>query len=731
MLDHHPAGRWGSIAGLLLFLLALIAIPFAVGMRIDNNLERWIDPSNDVATRYAAFLETFGSDEFILVAYAGGDPFGIEALDAQLATLEAIEAIDGVVDVLGIPAVYRDIFGGEDADALRDEFASSPFYDNFLFNAASNTAGLVIELQRVQSPTFRQNTVDAVRAAVSTLKAAGWEIHLAGSPVLGVVVDERSQEESQRTFPLAILCSSIVMVLLFRSVRALIVALLCGGLAILMTVGLMGACGYPLTMVTAVLPCLLWVLALAGIIHLLRAYQRHAAATDDAAAAVTMAFQDVAAPCMLASITTALGFLSLRLAGMEPVQELGTFAAAGLVIALAVNLLLGPILIRALRVPGLARPPASGHHTRMAALPLRMPRLVVFLALLLIVPGLWSLRHVRVEVDPLAFLRDTSPTVQDYEFVASRLSGYHTMEVVIDTPEGWLKEDAWPTLDQLGARIATLPGVARVLSPLDLLRKLHQWDGDLSAEAYRLPDSSAEAERLVAEMDPSMKGQLGRLVAADEKQIRLSVLVNVMNSQRFAVIADGTDTALGALPPGYSSYTTGILPQLISAQLKLVDSQVRSFGLAFAAILFCLAIGLRSIGLLLVSIPANLLPILAAFATMATFDIALDAATIMMASVALGIAVDDTAHYLSAYRRLRLRGESPRGACEHALATVGPAMTITTLTACIGFFALQLSAFLPIAWFGLLSGVAIAVALLADYLLVPALLLAFRGKADA
>ena len=117
----------------------------------------------------------------------------------------------------------------------------------------------------------------------------------------------------------------------------------------------------------------------------------------------------------------------------------------------------------------------------------------------------------------------------------------------------------------------------------------------------------------------------------------------------------------------------------------------------------------------------NLMPLLSVFTTMAVLDIPLNAGTVMVASISLGIAVDDTVHFIVGYHRHRIRGQGKNEAIRSTLSKVGPSLIVTTITACIGFFTLSQSAFPPISNFGLLAGIAIIVALLADILLVPAI----------
>ena len=175
------------------------------------------------------------------------------------------------------------------------------------------------------------------------------------------------------------------------------------------------------------------------------------------------------------------------------------------------------------------------------------------------------------------------------------------------------------------------------------------------------------------------------------------------------------------MPTGFSGRVTGQVLQLVNAQQTLITSQLRSVGLALLVVFTVIAIGLRSARLTALSVAPNVIPLLAAFALMAVAGITLDAGTVMVASIALGIAVDDTVHLLVAISR-EDKNAPVADRLRHALEHVGPAMVLTTVAACIGFFALMTSAFVPIRFFGLLSGTAMIVALAAGLWLVPALL---------
>jgi predicted RND superfamily exporter protein len=162
--------------------------------------------------------------------------------------------------------------------------------------------------------------------------------------------------------------------------------------------------------------------------------------------------------------------------------------------------------------------------------------------------------------------------------------------------------------------------------------------------------------------------------------------------------------------------------RLVQAQQNLVASQLRSLGLACAVIFLAIGIGLRSWRLALIAAPPNVLPLLVTFSFMAMTQIPLDAATVMVASIALGIAVDNTVHLLACFGRECRAGAGPLTAVRTTLDRIGSALIITSLTAAIGFFSLCFSGFVPILNFGLLAGLTMIVALAADLAMVPALL---------
>ncbi len=711
----------------LAIVLVALVLPagWAVrGLGIDNRLERWTGGDEAGRAAYQRFRDLFGSDEFVMAVISGKDVLSAATLELGLDAVERIEGLAGVTRVQGPSQLYRDLFGAEDADALVRELTATPFYRDLLVSRDGSATALLIEVAPQARPGSRERIVDGVRSALAPLEERGLTVHLVGSTVLAVALDRASAGEARRAFPLAVVGSLIVLGLLLRSIRATCVAAACAALALVLTFGLIAATGRSLNMVSAALPALLWVLALGNIVHLLRRY-RALAVRHDLGDALERALSQTGRGCALAAVTTAAGFGSLVTAPMVPVRELGAFAAAGILISLAVNLCVGPVLIRLLRIGGDPRA-ADPREPAIERAVLRRPMVVIAATATAAAGALASLPLISVESNPVSFLSADHPVSRDYAAVAGMIGGFYTLEVVLDLPVTWTDPAAIARIETIANDLQLSPVVARVISPVDLLRQLRTWEHDLDPTAYSAPSTQQEADALVDGLDARGQEVLATMVANRGHTVRLSAVVDEMEQHRFLGLVDAARGDLSRLPDGWSGTVTGQVLELVRSQQRLVTTQLESLGIALVLVFLTMRAGLGSWRLTALSVPPNILPLLTAFGLMALLRFPLDPATVMVASVALGIAVDNTAHALEGVRRLERRGHPRPEAVVIAMRRIAPAMLITSATAAVGFLALTSSEFVPIAHFGVLAAAAIATAFAGDTLLLPATLVLGR-----
>ena len=254
------------------------------------------------------------------------------------------------------------------------------------------------------------------------------------------------------------------------------------------------------------------------------------------------------------------------------------------------------------------------------------------------------------------------------------------------------------------------------------MKKAHQRAAQAGPEVHVLPLDEVAFDEAWQDVSGSLAEELAGFYRQPDT-LRLSVLARPTGSSEHRELLQAIDGEFAKLGVDWRSRVTGIVPLLVDMQEQLVESQIRSFGLAFLLIGPVIALLLRSARFALLSLAPNLMPIVVALGVMSLFDIALDPATVMIAGIALGIGVDDTIHLLEYYLCRRREGMAAGEAVGISLQTVGRAMIRTSVVAALGFFALCFSEFLPLLYFGIFTSLAMLVALGASLIVLPALLL--------
>ncbi len=720
LLNRHPR-RWAALA----VVLTLAAVPWLAVLSVNNSIEVWIDREGEAFAAYREFLDAFGSEEYVLVLYRLPAAVDLPFLERLTDLRFELEEIDGVHRVRDLAQVYARGFSMLGLDAFHRELAGSPFYRNFLISADGGTAATWIELEG-REQRDRAALVNAVWEAVrvSGMREAlpDGKVYLAGSPVIDHALDEGSRRASRTFFPLVFLLSALLLLAFFPKAYGVVIPFLSVGSGIVWILALMAASGRSLNMVTVTLPPLLWVLGLSTSIHLLSRSRQLLAAGSPLDDAIRHAMAELARPCLLSAVTTALGFGSLAASSMRPVREMGIFAALGILLCLASNFLLFPYLARTLPpcpAPGPVRHPVLA---ALAAFIHRRPRSIVIAGGGLGAALLVSLLGLRADANVIGFFKRDSPTAITYNRVLADFTGPYSVEVLLTPDQDAVSIGAFRRLDDLETFFDQRHGVAKVLSAADLVKKAHQRAEGLPPEVHVLPEDEAAFARAWQDAGDHLGDELEGFYD-DRGTLRLSVLARPMGSAGHSHLLGEIRSALENLDSGWTWRLTGIVPLLVEMQDRLLESQIRSFGLAFLLIGPVIALLLRSARYAALSLAPNLTPIVLSLGVMSLFDVALDPATVMIAGIALGIAVDDTIHLLESYRARRRAGAGIDEAIDVSLQTVGRAMIRTSAIATVGFLVLCFSEFLPLFYFGLFTAVAMLAALAAALVVLPALAL--------
>lgn len=698
-------------------ILASLVVPVSQlkHARVDNAIEVWLGSGSEARQGYQAFLDKYGTEEFIVVAGQCEEPLSDTNLAAQQALAEQIQAISGVDQILDLASVMASLSQiRSDAKAF---LWDTPFFRDLILGRDNHTFGMLISLKMVDAPAERRKTTDAIDAVVQAAQTPDLTYHLAGTPVMNAALDHGSQRASQTIVPLALAVSVLILWLVLRQLSAVIAVLCAVGVTTLWTVGAMILAGKTFNMVTVVLPSLLFVLSLASGIHVTSRFLAELASGKDRLSAMTATLSEVLIPVVMSCVTTAVGFGTLVISDMQPVQEFGLFAALGMLLSMAANLVVVPgVLLWLPCTPAARAKTMDTHWTRhLALMAVRHRGLVLGISGVLGVVCLALASQGRVESNVLKFFPDDSRTARDYAFVGDRLTGLFSVEVDASAP-GNQSKALLAAVEACGAAIEPLASVAKVIHYNTVATLLKQ------------VSRSAMMDSPGARQNPMQQMQK-RFVHREDKtmSLRLSVLVRAMSSRDLDVLVQAIERqARDTIGTVGTYHITGVVPLLVAAQQSLTRTQIETFGLAMVVVLGLIGLFMRSWRALVAAILPNLLPIAGLFAVMVVCDIALDAATVMIASVAIGIAADDTIHFLSQYRRLIQVSLTPRDAVGVCLSRIGRAITFTTLVSIVGFSLMLLAQFKPIQYFGALASVTMVLAWLGDVCVLPVCVVALE-----
>lgn len=718
--------RWRNWLLALAALAVALAYQPAQRISFDRSIENMFAADDPLLGPYARLQRTFGADQIVLAAYV--DP---ELLSrAGLARLQSLT--DELSGVPGVEAAYSLTTSPLPIELMLRLPVGEKFLElseGYTIGADRRTAGVVCVLEPEKTAaTSRDETIDRLRAAVEAFDASGV---LAGAPVMVVDGFRYIDEDGRRLGLAASVLLSLTIVLCFRSIRWVVVPMAVVYTTLVLTQAALAYSGLRLSMVSSMLWAIVTVIGIATVVHLIIAFRELRGAGCSPREAMTAAAATLAAPIAWACLTDAAGFGSLLVARVGPVQDFGTMMVIGSLVALAAIAVL---------VPGLAllgsvdADPKRAWGERSLDVGLKHlvywiehhPKTVALFVALTAIPPLMGIRWLEVESDFTANFRRNSPIVRSYEFVESRLGGAGVWDVIVPLPEK-ADPELFARLRRLEQRLraeVTLPdadgrpqpGLTKVLSIVDVF--------DVAA-----PGSSIPSDKLAAAIAPlaSTMPMLAALHGIDPADGREYVRVMIRSPERQSsaekeqLIAQVGRISEEEFPGAQATGFFVLLTRLIESMLR---DQWITFGVAAAGIGVMMLAAFRSLRLAMAALVPNALPILVVTGMLGWLGIRINMGAAMIASVSMGLAVDSSIHYITAFQRLRQSGRSLHEAIYEVHQRVGRAMIFSTLALIVGFTALCLSQFVPTIYFGVLVSLAMIGGMAGNLVLLPLLLAA-------
>jgi hypothetical protein len=742
-----------------LILAFLVTVGLGLGtarLRSANFLEGHLAADDPELSTFRRLTSEFGSDHLAIFAISCGnsyecaDVFEPDVLRLLRALSERARARAGIEEVVslattGVLSAANGSLGVQRLDGALDpasiagfraRIEQDPLLRGTLVSHDLRTAALIVSLDADLADDLRNMLTLALdRELRGVAASAGFHLFASGHSMRVAVGDAYVRRDLAVLTPAMLILLAALLSWMFRNVFAVAITLATVTLPMVWAFGLMCWAGRPLSPVLSTMPILILVVGVTDAVHLLvRVHELHHVGQrlDDVVRAVV---QDVGPPTTVTAITSALGFLSFTAGRVPNLRDFGTFAAVGILGCWLTTFTFTPASILLLRVrvrPGAPRSFALGDAALECArmLSVRKSHLVLSVAAIALVVSALGISRITPENDTMKLFGEGEPIVKAERFLREHLRPLDTIEVLYEVPEG--KTVAQPeVLARLGRAERLLEqrtGVSPVLSILPVLRIAHR---ELIGGALELPRTSEQAAQLLLMAEAADVATARRVVTPDGRFARLSAGYAWAGSRS---VRDDLTILAARLPPDQSEAglwsLTGSLALSVHMGDVILESQIASFSTAFLTIFAVLFLFVRSLSLGLLGVILNGFPVVLVLGFMGLAEINLDVGTAMIASILLGVSVDDTVYFLLNYRRARIGGARVRDAIAYTFAVAGkPALFCAAILA-LGFFVLSFSRFQSLAIFGLLSGVAVLLAAIAELLLLPALLetIAARGE---
>jgi len=748
--------RWRLYLSGAIVIGALILAPRAQIQVIDNDLTAWFSPDDPVYQDYVRFRDEFGGTRTVIVAIEAPSrerlfsEQGFAFLDKVSGDIERVQAVlrvsslatATVVDVLPSSGVNDD--GGlqvrrliEDLETKSPGAVGQRAMDDELFRGDlisedGTVTALILFFDEARIDDVRAEVLTEIRRLVDTQLPTGFKAHYNGSLEITEWYN-RVTLANQTTFTPPILALTLLaLFVMFRSVKKTLLTFGAILVSLLWTLGLYDLFGFSYNVLSSMIIPLVVVLAVADDVHILQHYglERRTRSREQAFVGTV---RHLMAPLFGASATTALGMLSLATSQVVAVREFGMGAAIGVMVDFAISIILVPTMLGWVKEERVAAPQESwflGPLRSVAMFSTRHARAVMAVVIGLVVLAGVGMSRLRVDTNHINFFSERHELYTSAQVMDKKLAGIYTFQVFLEgAPESMQQPDILKRMDRLSTELKALPFVRKVTSVADYVKRVHRELNDGRQEAFVIPETSSEVaqELLVFGLGDEGRAELERMAASDFSRAQVTVKLASMSSDLVFVQVTEADRLAQQIfaGSGVKATVTGSGRLFSMLDHYLVRSQITSFATAFVTVFGVIFLVFRSWRFGLLSIAPNLVPVLAVFGVMGWLGISLNVATVMVASVALGVVDDDTIHFISRYRRETAAGATTDEAIETATTQEGRAALTTAVINCCAFAVLTLSEYRPSAWFGGLLALTMVMAFLAEVFILPAMIKLF------
>jgi len=760
-----------------LVLVVLLVVTCFLGfharqLQIDSSVENLLASDDPKKAYYDEIRTLFGSDDLTVIGLLTDNiytPATLEKIGRITAQVEKIDGVQNVFSLTNAPDLIANVveppllvpqspIDPAVLAAIRSKVEDNPIYLNLVSVSrdAKGTA-ILIFFKPLTDAEFADKKIEERLEEILARERGNDELYLTGMQNLKLNSVKLMHEDLRTFTPLSVLVIMGVLGVCFRTFRGVLLPLLSVLCGVIWTLGIMALSEAPITIGTLVLPSLLIVIGSTYSIYVIAQYEEEVEKGGSPTDIVERALARVSLPVIVAAFTTIVGFVTLLVNRISTIRALGLYAAVGFTCVTIIVLTLIPAVLVRLPLP---RRKTQASERRLTALLRRVgqfnrdyQKAIIIGAGLLVLPCLWGITYIRADSNLLQFFHQDDPVRRANEIISEKIGGAQPFNIVVNSGirDGAKSWDLLRRIKGLQRYLATLPGIDHTLSLVDFCEYFDKAiQSDVPMEGVdntesNVPPAEPQAKTGVllaslwedptqmeapAQLRPVMelvnmmpKTYSSIVVSPDFSTANIQVRTRLTSSSDIIRTAEAVRAyAKEHFPPEVSVRPTGSLILLNEATEDIVWGQIESLGLALVVIFIVLSMMFLSVKVGVLSLIPNLLAILIFFGAMGWTGVSLNLGTSIIASIAIGIAVEDAIRYLARLSAEIRETHDQERAIFQTITTVGKPIIYASAALGLGFLTLLFSNFVPIQKFGLLTTITIAAAFVNDLVLLPALL---------
>lgn len=721
------------------------------------NSERMLPLNDPDYKQYEAFKKTFGEDGNVLViGVTNPNMFRLDQFNAwfDLCTeLKNIEGVQGVVSITktidlvkddslhkfkAMPLVPKKPVNQAELDSLKQKILNMKFYQGFLYNPETNAFVIAITLDKNKMNDKRRLIiVDKIKSKADAYAVAtGNQLHYSGMPYIRSVMMNKIKHELFLFIILSIAIAAIILYLFFRSVKVVLSSLVVVSVSIIWTVGLISLMGFKLTVLTALIPSLIVIIAIENCIYILNKYHWEYRAHGNKIKSLTRVVHRIGFASLMVNTATAAGFAAFILVSNQMLRQFGIITSISILLEYALSLVLLTILF------SYQKPPEKKHlkHldskifvgvlSRIINVIQYKRKMVYIVAGIALVFGVIGILKIKTSGRVVDDLRKNDKLYVDLKYFEKNLGGVMPFEIMLDTKKknGVLKLSTIEKIDELQTLISSYGHFTRPLSIAELVKfaKQSYFNGD--PDYYELPNS--QEKNFILSYLPggsnNKDNMLHSFIDSTRQQTRISFQMEDLGTAKLNALLDSLRPRIDSIfnPEDYSVIITGNVMTQTKGTTFLISHLIQSVIIAIIFISLLLALMFSSFRMIVVSMLPNIAPLLLTAAIMGYTGIPIKPSTIIVFSIALGISVDNAIQYLSRYRHeLKATGHNIKQSAINALREAGFSMIYTSIVLVFGFSIFIASGFGGTQALGILVSTTLFIAMFFNMLVLPSLLL--------